>query len=131
MSDLSTEFRTNIQDTQKRYPFLTFLSLCDGSLCVGIVQNETPKLIWFYDFDLITFELKKEFLKLGDQWWYESNQSIPINYFIGLQFDQFQNYLNGYPKKSIKKIIGPTFCLANQYLKRIKKKRIEIINSRV
>lgn len=104
----------------------------DGTERLGIVQNETPKVMMFYDFDRIAEEsLKREFLVYADQWWWESNQMIPINFFIGVPFDKYQHFLAGHPKKSIKEVHGPRLCLADHYIKRIKKRRVEVLSRTV
>ena len=106
---------------------MTFIVMKDD-IILGIVQNETPKLLMVYQFDLIrTTDEKEEFLQFGDEWWWGSNHSIPINLFIGDRFERFEYVLRGYPRKPIEEIIGPTFSLADRYLRRIRKKKIEIV----
>lgn len=98
---------------------------------MGVVQNVTQKLIMFYDLDAIrTPEQREEFMRLADEWWWESNQSMPIDSFLGPKFEQFRPALRGYPRRSISEILGPTFSLQELYLKRVKKKRIEIVSRR-
>ena len=119
-----------IEETRAECEFLTFLVTEESELRVGIVQNETPKLVMLYDMDKIRNETAKaRFLSHGDEWWWQSNQSVPVDSFIGPDFDEFRTALIGYPKKAIKDIIGPTFSLQNLYLKRIKKRKIEIVNT--
>lgn len=118
-----------IQRTRAKHGFLTFFYMKDAGLKCGIVQNETAKFIMLYDFEkIIDPQAKQRFLKYADEWWWESNQSTPIDIFIGRRFDEFQPALIGYPKKAIEgDLIGPTYSVADQFLKRIKKKRIDII----
>lgn len=130
LDDLSPDLYEEIEASRQKHEFLSFL-IFENTVKVGIIQNETTKLIMFYDFERIhTPENKKIFLRYADEWWWGSNQQVPIDSFIGRPFDIFQPVLTGYPKKSIKEIIGPTFSL-QKYLKRIKKKKIEILNRRV
>ena len=125
---LSENITSKINLTQSRHPFLTFLHMQNGDLHAGIIQNTTPKIVIFYDFDRIPNESqRRDFLSFADQWWWGSAQNVPVNYFIGRPFDQFQPYLNNHPRKAIHKIIGPAFSLADFYIKRIKMKRIEIL----
>lgn len=122
------ELREKIEKTRAKYEFLTFLIMENGQIRVGVVQNENLKVMMLYDFEKIKNEWsKKEFLKIADEWWWGSGQTIPVNAFAGDRFDQFDHILTGYPKKSVAEVIGPTFSLQNRYLKRIKKKKIEII----
>ena len=128
---LDEETLARIEETRKQHAFLTFLIMESGDIKVGVVQNENMKIIMFYDFEKIrNADDKKAFLDMSDDWWWGSNQSVPVNAFNGDDFDRFQHALIGYPKKSIQHTIGPTFSLQNQYLRRIKKKKIEIINRR-
>lgn len=116
-----------IEDTRSKYEFMTFVVMKDD-IVVGIVQNETPKVLMIYQFDLLrTTEEKELFLHYGDEWWWESNHAVPINLYIGDRFEVFEYVLRGYPRKPIEGIIGPTFSLAERYLRRIRKKRIEIV----
>lgn len=116
----------DIEQTRQKYEFMTFVVLKDD-IVVGIVQNETPKILMIYQFDLLrTTEEKEQFLQFGDEWWWGSNHSVPINLFIGDRFEAFEYALRGYPRKPIETMIGPTFSLAERYLRRVKKKKIEI-----
>lgn len=127
--ELDKDIVQDIEKTRLKYDFLTFLVLEDD-IIVGIVQNETPKLMMVYQLDAIRDPHHKEtFLKYADEWWWESNRTVPINSFIGRRFDMFEACLKGYSKKSVLKVIGPTFNLAERYLKRIKKKRIDIMKN--
>jgi hypothetical protein len=115
-----------IEDTRTKYEFMTFLILKDD-IIVGIVQNETPKLMMIYQFDLLkTTAEKEQFLQFGDEWWWGSSHSIPINLFIGDR-SEYDYVLRGYPKKPIESVIGPTFNLAERYLRRIRKRKVELV----
>ena len=117
----------DIEDTRIKYEFMTFVVLKDDVI-VGIVQNETPKILMIYQFDILKSSHDKElFLHFGDEWWWGSNHSVPINLFIGDRFEHFEYCLRGYPRKPIEEIIGPTFSLAERYLRRVKKKKIEVV----
>ncbi len=124
---LDDQILQEIEETRIKYEFMTFLLLKDD-IIVGIVQNETPKILMLYQFDLLHSTSEKEqFLQFGDEWWWGSNVSIPINLFIGDRFEMFEYCLRGYARKSIQTLIGPTFNLADRYLRRVKKRRVEIL----
>ena len=128
---LDSDTRTQIEETRAEHEFLTFLVLASGEVKVGIIQNETPKMVLFYDYEKIRDKRQQRlFLELGDSWWWGSNQALPVDSFIGEDFDIFHTALIGYPKKSIQEMHGPSISLQEQYLKRVKKKKIEIVNSR-
>jgi len=126
---LDSDTRTQIEETRAEHEFLTFLVLTSGEVKVGIVQNESPKMVLFYDYEKIrNKDYQKLFLQLGDTWWWGSNQALPVDSYIGEDFEVFGDALTGYPKKSIDEIVGPSLSLQEQYLKRVKKKKIEIVN---
>lgn len=120
---MNSDYTDDILGIRSKYEFMTFLFLTDGSIAVGVIQNETQKIISIYRLDLIADPKDRDtFLKFGDEWWWGSNQSVPINSFIGPRFDQFSPYLKMHSKKILEKRIGPTFSLADKYLKRAKRK---------
>jgi len=121
------EIEKQMKETRTKSPFLTYLLMATGEIRVGIVQNETQRHINFYDLSKIRETgQQKKFMEFGDKWWWESGKSIPINFFIGIPFDEFQESLVGLSKKSVDQVIGPSFSLSALYMKRIKKRRIEI-----
>lgn len=118
-----------INNTKEEFKFFTFVYFNDNKTTFGVVQNDTPKVLMFYDFlKLKNEDDKKEFIKFCEFWWYQSGQTLPINIFIGREFDKFNYILCGYTKKSfVKEPEGPIFSLNNIYLKKAKKKRIDLI----
>lgn len=126
--EISLETEQQINETREKSPFLTYLLMSTGEIKVGIIQNETQRHYNFYDLSKIKeMKQQKRFMEYGDKWWWESGQLIPINFFVGKEFDEFQESLVGLPKKAVDKVIGPSFSLSALYVKRIKKRRIEIL----
>lgn len=131
---LDSDIKDSITSVREKYKFLTALVVEDEKgnqdVRVGIVQNETQKVIHFFDIEKIRDEtLRTRFLEYGDQWWWEASQRLPIDAFIGPEFSVFRELaLVGYPKKSITEHIGPTLNLNDLYGKRIKKKKIDILS---
>lgn len=112
---------------RRHYPFLTYLEYSDTQI-IGIVQNVTTQFVMIFDYgELKTDDERREFLKLGERWWYESNTKVPIDVFLGEKFDQFRPTLRGYSRREAKEIIGPMINLAEMYNRRIKKRRIEFM----
>lgn len=125
--NLDEETQKNINELRTKYEFLTFVFFKDD-MVYGIVQNETPKILMIYEFGLLRSpEEQARFLQFGDEWWWGSNHSVPVNLFIGDRFEAFDYALRGYPRKPIEAMIGPTFSLADRYLRRVRKKRIEVV----
>ena len=110
-----------------KFPFLSCVKHCVNEY-VGIVQNQDDFVtsIYVYD-DIPTEELRTEFLRLGDMWWWESNRAIPINIFLAGEFNPFQNWLKTFTTKDTKMIFGPSTSLNNIVRKRIKRRQIQLI----
>lgn len=131
MIDASLQQR--IEETREKHEFLTFLVLKDelGWKC-GVVQNSNNRFITFYDIAKIRDEKTlARFMQLADKWWWESGMSLPIDAFIGHEFDEFRDILTTLPKKTLgEDAIGPVYSITEHYLKRVKKRRIELVNRR-
>ena len=122
-----------INETRDKHEFLTFLLMNDGEDCkCGVVQNSNNRFITFYDLDRIQKPSdRKKFLELADRWWWESGQVIPVDCYIGTEFDMFQEALCILPRKLLSDDpIGPTYSITENYLKRVKKRRVDLVNRR-
>ena len=112
---------------QERFPFLSFGKYVDREY-VGIVQNCDNTLLSMYVYNHIQdVELKKLFLRLGDNWWFESNRTIPINIFLKDSFKIFQPYLKTFARKEWDHIAGPMTSLSEIMTKRIKRRQISLV----
>lgn len=111
----------------KKHPYLTHIELLNSNL-VGIVQNSDNHLVSVYDYSYISVEEQKiDFLNLGKQWWEESNRLIPIDIFLREEFNPFKGLLRCISRKDIQEINGPLVNLEENFQKRIKRKRIQLI----
>lgn len=76
---MSDEFFARLS---KNHPFITICSYANQEY-IGIIQNRDDSITTFYDYgSIIEQNLKKQFLELGDVWWWESNRLVPINIFL-------------------------------------------------
>lgn len=108
------EFLTGIRYLEKDY--------------VGIVVNHDNSIITFYDVELVpSLELKKEFLELGDMWWWESNRMLPIDVFLHHEMKMFRRCLRTFVLKDVEIMFGPVTSLQNLLKKRIKRRSIQLI----
>lgn len=108
------EFLTGINYSQKDY--------------VGIVVNHDNNIMTFYDVELVpTLELKKEFLDLGEMWWWESNRMLPIDVFLHYEMKPFRSCLRTFVLKDVEVLFGPMISLQNLIKKRIKRRSIHLI----
>ena len=111
----------------EKHPYLTYVSFQNEDL-IGIVQNVDNHLLSIYVYNfLLTEELKLTFLDYGKLWWETSNRLVPINILLREDFHIFKNILRCFSKKDIKQTLGPLLNLENNFQRRIKRKRIQLI----
>ena len=111
----------------QNHPYLTYVKFLDEEL-VGIVQNMGTQLLSIYVYNYLTNDnMKSKFLDLGRLWWEDSNHLIPINIFLREEFYLFKSILKCYSKKDIEDIKGPVLSLEDNFQKRIKRKRIQLV----
>lgn len=112
---------------RETYPFFSILVLKDGHQVPGIIQNSSSSLVWIYHFEEIqTASARKTFLDYGKTWWNQSDRTIPIEVFIGTEFDVFRPHLKGHPRKNIDTIHGHLVDLGETFRRRIKRKIVSI-----
>jgi hypothetical protein len=111
----------------ERYPFITFCTYA-GNEYVGVIQNRDDAVTTIYDFGNIPHpELKKLFLELANQWWWESNRSIPINIFLKNDWEIFRPFLKTFVNKDLEILHGPCTSLIDIARKKSKRKSITLV----
>lgn len=117
------------EEILKNLPFLNIITH-NGEELFGIIQNSDDKVTSFYDFGIIkTPELKQHFLKLGEEWWNESNRLLPINIYIGREMSLFRHCLKSFNTKEVEVLHGQITSLNNLLKKRIKKRQISLVRN--
>lgn len=115
------------ENLNKKHPYLTYVEFQEEDL-IGIVQNVDNHLLSIYVYNFLpNEELKRNFLECGKLWWEDSNQLIPINIYLREDFHIFKSILRCFAKKDVKQTLGPVLSLENNFQKRIKRKRIQLI----
>lgn len=115
------------EELNKRFPFLTCGRYMDNDM-IGIIQNTDHQFISMYVYTKIpTVELKKEFLRLGEVWWWESNRKIPINMFLRTEFKKFGPSLQTFVSKEFEYILGPKVSIDNLMTRRVKRRSVQLI----
>jgi hypothetical protein len=110
-----------------KFPFLS-LCRCGEEEILGIIQNYTSTLASIYVYNVLTCtEDKAEFLELGEEWWWQSNRSLPINLVIGPKFKKFSYSLRTYNVKDFDILHGEAVSLQNIITKRIKRRQIQLV----
>ena len=111
----------------EKYPFITFCTYASNEY-VGVIQNRDDQITTIYDFGGIVHEVqKRDFLEFANQWWWESNRSIPINIFLKKDWEQFRPYLKTFINKDLDIILGPSTSLAELSRKKIKRRSITLV----
>lgn len=114
-------------DIYVNFEFLTGLEYL-GKEYVGIVVNYDQNIMTFYDVDILPdVESKKEFLELGEIWWWESNRTLPIDVFLHHEMKPFKPFLKTFVSKDVTIMFGPTTSLQNLLKKRVKRRSIQLI----
>lgn len=117
----------NLNTIQENFPFLSSITVNDKEY-VCIVQNHDDKILTFYDIETTrTTEDRELLLKLGDDWWWESNRLIPLNIFMPRQMRQFRYCIKTVAMKDVVVNFGPLTSLNNLITKRIKRKQIQLV----
>jgi hypothetical protein len=121
---MSSDFFQKLSST---HPFITVCSY-SGQEFVGIVQNRDDVVTTFYDYgSIIDQELKQEFLRLADEWWWNSNRMIPIHLFLREDWAIFKPYLKTFTNKGVEILHGPATSLNDLTKKRIKRRSITVV----
>jgi hypothetical protein len=111
----------------EKYPFIT-LCLYAGTEYVGIIQNRDDAITTIYDFGNITDPgLKKLFIDLANDWWWESNHSIPINIYLKAEWAPFKPYLRTFANKDLDILHGPICSLNDITRRKSKRKSITLV----
>ena len=115
------------RDIQENFPFLSVVQY-GGNEYIGIIINQDQWVTSMYVYTEIKTEvLRKEFLELGEIWWWESNRMIPINIFLKKEIECFRYCITTMNSKDVSVTIGPVVNLNNLAVKRIKRKSVQLI----
>jgi|TARA_R110000796_G_scaffold244327_1_gene367358 hypothetical protein len=115
------------QELLEQFPFLTLASYGNNEY-VGIMQNQDNNVTSMYIYEQIKdSRLKKVFLQLGEEWWWETNRKIPINIIMGGRFRIFRESLVTFTNKDFEVLHGPSICLRDIMQKRVKRKNVQLI----
>jgi len=114
---------------EEKYPFLTVCRYADEEF-IGIIQNNDDTFTSIYDFgQLPSIELKELYLKLGEDWWWESNRQISINLFLKQEWRIFKPYTRTFVNKSLEILSGPVTRLNNITPNKQKRKSVILVKS--
>ena len=102
------------QTLTEKFPFISVV-LYGGNQdeFVGIIQNADNVTTSLYDFGMLkTDEEKKQFLELGEKWYFESNRQLPINIYLKEEWEPFSNIFKTFVSRELTVVHGPCTSLA-------------------
>ena len=115
------------RNIKENYPYISVVTY-GGNEYVGIIANQDQHITTMYVFtQLIAEEDKRQFLEVGETWWWESNRMIPINIFMRAEMERFKHTLIVMNSKDVKVTIGPCVNLNNLTIKRVKRKNVQLL----
>ena len=117
---------------QENYPFFSYVrygNKKEFTEHLGIIINSDQVITSMYNFEAIpTPELRKKFIELGEQWWWESNRMIPINIFLKTEMQRFTYCMMTMNTKDVKISVGPCVNLNNlSKQKNTKEKVVQVL----
>ena len=109
------------------FPFLT-LGNYSNQEYLGIVGNSDQQLLSMYVYGLLpNDDMKKLFLSLGEEWWWETNRQIPISISLRDKWQVFRPYLRSFSMKDFEVVSGPCLSLDDLNDKRVKRRHIQLV----
>ena len=85
-------------------------------------------LTTLYNFETIkNLDDKKEFLDLGEEWWWGTNRLIPINIIFKSRWEKYRPTLISFSLKDFTVIHGPIVSLSNIVQRRSKRRNIQLV----
>jgi hypothetical protein len=111
----------------QKYPFIS-LCVSGSDEYVGVIQNRDDIVTTLYDYGAVhDHDQKIQFLDLAAVWWWESNHSVPINIFLGQDWQPFRYTLRTFTNKEMSVIHGPVCSLSEIAKRKIKRRSITLV----
>lgn len=118
------------EEIRENFPFISVVHY-GGIEYVGIIINQDQYVTSLYNYEALrTDDEKRQFLELGEAWWWESNRTIPINIFMKLEMDPYKYSIMTMNTKDVSVVFGPTINIHNISIKRVKRKVIQLVRKR-
>ena len=115
------------EEIRENFPFISVIHY-GGSEYVGIIINQDQYVTSLYNYELLKHEQeRKDFLELGEAWWWESNRVLPINIFLKQEMEPYKYSIMTMNTKDVDVVFGPTVNLHNIAMKRVKRKMIQLV----
>lgn len=109
------------------FPFLSYGTM-SGECYLGIVQNSDSQLISMYVLDTIpTGAMRNEFMRCGEDWWWQSNRQLPINIFLKQRMNPFRGCLKHFSRKDFVLEAGPAPSLQETIARRVRRRQVMLV----
>ena len=117
----------SLQKLLEKFPFLSYGTLLETHY-LGIIQNSDSQLLSMYVIDMIpTEEMRRDFLRCGEEWWWQSNRQIPINIFLKDKFRPYRPFLKHFSRKDFDLQAGPSVSLQETIARRVRKRQVTLL----
>ena len=115
------------EDIRANFPFISVVHY-GGLEYVGVVINQDQYVTSIFDYELLrTEDERREFLLLGEAWWWESNRTIPITIYMRAEMEPYRYAIKTMSTKDVDIVFCPTVNLNNIAIKRVKRKMIQLV----
>lgn len=116
-----------MKDTLQKFPFLTHATYVDVEY-LGIIGNSDSLMTSMYIYGMLPdVNMKRLFLELGEEWWWETNKQLPINLALKQKWAIFKPYMKTFITKDLVIHSGPCTKLEDLDSKRIKRRQIQLV----
>ncbi len=105
------------------YPFVTVIEH-DAVIFYGIIKIKSKQYTTLYCFQEMDESHQEDLLLLANDWWWQSNRTIPICLFMQEQIEKYEKYTKRFNTDQIIVHSGPVISLSDLRTKRIKRRNI-------
>lgn|SRR5574343_53085 len=115
------------EELHESFPFLSVVSYGNKEY-VGIIINQDVAVTTMYDLSVLRTEKERQaLLELGEEWWWESNRTIPISIYLKNEIGPYKYCSKSFSTKDVQVLVGPITKLANLQGKRTKRKIVQLV----
>lgn len=113
------------QSYNKTPPFVTIIRHND-ILHYGVVKIKSKQYTTMYCFSKMDHQVQLKLIEYANQWWWQSNRSIPISLFMQEEMEEFEDYTHRFNTDQVVIVSGPSISLSELPTKRIKRRNITL-----
>ena len=111
----------------KLFPFISIVLYGDDEY-IGIIVNQDASVTTMYDLSALRTEAeRKSLLELGEEWWWESNRSIPITIYLKKEIGPYKYCSKSFSTKDVQVLAGPITKLSDLQGKKTKRKVVQLV----